>query len=99
MRIPPHEIDKILLTHGQTSMLYPGQSDPEEEAPGFYSVSVYARRHGVHPHTVLNWIKAGRIPYTVKFAGQYVRYLIPAKAIPPMSRIEVRLPIGPPEKG
>lgn len=65
---------------------FPGQVSMEEMTGKAIGVREYARLHGVHPHTILNWIREGKIPYTVKFAGQQVRYLIPAGARPPMSK-------------
>lgn len=74
------QIDE-LLTHNQVSML-----DPECLTDDFLSVNAYAALHGVSPHTVLNWIHAGRISYLYRMAGQYHRYLIPRCTRPPFSR-------------
>ena len=37
------------------------------------SVRIFADLHGVHKHTVLNWIKAGKIPFFVADHGKYYR--------------------------
>ena len=50
------------------------------------TVSQYAYLNGVHKHTVLNWVKAGKVPYLPIKHGIYTRYAIPSNAIPPMVR-------------
>lgn len=72
------ENKNLILEHNQLSML----DDPGECA----TVREYADLHGVHKHTVLNWIKAGKVPFFVADHGKYKRYYIPFAAIPPIIR-------------
>ena len=76
------------LVEDQLSML-PGkkQHSKRQNLSGFLSPREYARRHGVHPHTVLNWIRAGKIPAISRPCGEYIRYLIPENVKPPMRRL------------
>ena len=73
--------DQFLLDHAQVSMI----EEPEAK-PNFISVSEYAAINGVHKHTVLNWIKAGKIQYSQKQHGVYIRFYVPSNAKPPMVR-------------
>lgn len=52
----------------------------------FMSPREYAHKFGVHPHTVLNWIRSGKIPVLMRNCGTYTRYLIPNSAKPPIRR-------------
>lgn len=74
-----HENIQQLLKENQVTM-------DELLASDLVSVSAFAILHGVHKHTVLNWIHAGRIPFKESFHGKYIRYWIPATAVPPMHK-------------
>lgn len=72
------ENEQYILEHNQLSMT----DNPSD----CVSVRAFADLHGVHKHTVLNWIKAGKIPFFAADHGQYKRFYIPADAVPPIIR-------------
>lgn len=78
--------EQYILEHNQVTMdsLIKGDADPGPVS--LMSVSEYAILNGVHKHTVLNWIKAGKVPIVPVRHGIYTRYAIPSVAIPPMVR-------------
>ncbi|MDO5325826.1 MAG: helix-turn-helix domain-containing protein [Clostridia bacterium] len=73
--------EQYILTHNQITI-----DDLTKEADRMLTVKQYAAAHGVHNHTVLNWIRANKIPYAAQAHGQYTRYMIPADTVPPMRR-------------
>lgn len=75
-------IEQLILEHNQMTMT----DNPSD----CVSVRAFADLHGVHKHTVLNWIKAGKIPFFAADHGKYYRYFIPADAVPPMLRPDRR---------
>jgi len=77
--------EQFILEHNQVSMtdLLSGK---DTDPVSLLSVSEYASCTGVHKHTVLNWIKAGKVPYIPVKHGIYTRYAIPSDTIPPMIR-------------
>lgn len=75
-------IEQLILEHIQMAMT----DNPSD----CVSVRAFADLHGVHKHTVLNWIKAGKIPFFAADHGKYYRYFIPADAVPPMLRPDRR---------
>ncbi len=77
-----YEEEQFLLEHNQVSM-FDLNAEPK---PDFLTVAQYAFLNGVHKHTVLNWIKAGKVPFVPRSHGIYVRYYIPADTIPPLIR-------------
>lgn len=85
--VTPYLHDQYLLTHNQMSLedILP-DDDPAHEDGELLTVRMYAEICGVHKHTVLNWIRAGKLPYTPMQHGKYTRYYIPASAVPPMLR-------------
>ena len=60
--------------------------DPDPVAAETLTVSQFAELYGVHKHTVLNWIRAGKIRAVFCSHGKYIRYYIPTDTIPPMAR-------------
>lgn len=74
------ENEQYILQHNQLSMT--------DKTSDCVSVSAFASLHGVHKHTVLNWIKAGKIPFFAADHGKYKRYYIPVDTVPPMLRPE-----------
>lgn len=76
---------QYVLEHNQVSMM-DLLSGEDKDPVALLSVSDYARLNGVHKHTVLNWVKAGKVPYIPVKHGIYTRYAIPSDAIPPMVR-------------
>ena len=77
--------EQYILEHNQVS-LSDLINDADHEPVALLSVSQYAYLCGVHKHTVLNWIKAGKVPYIPVKHGIYTRYAIPSDTIPPMVR-------------
>ncbi|MBR4331564.1 MAG: helix-turn-helix domain-containing protein [Clostridia bacterium] len=76
-----YEEEQFLLERNQVSMFDQGNHQPD-----FLTVAQYAALNGVHKHTVLNWIKAGKVPFVPRSHGIYVRYYIPADTVPPIIR-------------
>lgn len=81
--------DQFLLNHGQLSMI----EEPEAK-PDYIGVSEYAAINGVHKHTVLNWIKAGKIQCIQRQHGAYTRFYIRPDEKPPLMRPERSILIG-----
>ena len=77
--------EQYILEHNQESM-YDLLNDADPKPVSLLTVSQYAYLNGVHKHTVLNWVKAGKVPYIPVKHGIYTRYAIPSDAIPPMVR-------------
>ena len=80
----------MMLIENQCSMLSTSMAKEiarkREALAGFLSPRDYAKAVGVHVHTVLNWIRYGKIPAVSKPCGKYTRYLIPENVKPPMRR-------------
>lgn len=74
-----YETEQLLLTQNQLKML-------DKRTTNCISVRAYADLHGVHKHTVLNWIKTGKIAFFAADHGKYYRFFIPADEVPPMRR-------------
>ena len=78
--------EQYMLEHNQVTMDSLIKGDADQEPVALLSVTEYASCTGVHKHTVLNWIKAGKVPYIPVKHGIYTRYAIPSDTIPPMFR-------------
>lgn len=76
------EAEQRLLIDNQLTMI-----DPDDNCE-VLTVSQYAHLNGVHKHTVLNWIRAGKIRAVFTAHGKYVRYYIPIDTTPPLIRPE-----------
>ena len=74
-----YETEQLLLTQNQLKIL-------DKRTSNCISVRAYADLHGVHKHTVLNWIKTGKIAFFAADHGKYYRFFIPADEVPPMRR-------------
>ena len=77
--------EQYILEHNQVS-ISDLLNDADREPVALLSVTEYASCTGVHKHTVLNWIKAGKVPYIPVKHGIYTRYVIPSDTIPPLLR-------------
>lgn len=55
-------------------------SDVEADQSAYISVKAYAHYRGIHPNTVIRWIKIGKVP-AEQPGGRKGRYAIPAQMI------------------
>lgn len=78
------EEEQRILKENQVAMIGIDADSSDE----LLTVSQYAYLHGVHKHTVLNWIKAGKVRFFIRSHGVYARYYIPTDTVPPMVRPE-----------